>query len=319
MRKINLILALVFMFSLSMVLALGDADDIFHKIADYNDQKADFYLNNISFLIAFLAGIISLLLPCTLAILPAFFAYSFKEKTNLVKMTLVFFFGFAIIFVVYGIIASILGKSLVSIQLGNKFLIFIAGVLILFFGFLTLFGYGISSLIKHKLKPKKDIFGIFIFGILFALGWSACLGPILAGILLMASTFNNLVTASLLLFFYSLGLFVPLFLLSYFFEKINMQKFRLLNKEIEILYIKTTLINIIAGILLFIIGLLFIIYGGTSIINSSSLFPSLIELTYNLENNLLNYNKFVLNIIGAVILIMFLVFLYYVLKQKKHI
>ena len=72
-------------------------------LVDYKYDQADFYLLNLSFLIAFLAGIIGILTPCSLAILPAFFAYSFEGKKEITKMTLIFFLGFAPVFIVFGL------------------------------------------------------------------------------------------------------------------------------------------------------------------------------------------------------------------------
>ena len=81
------------------------------KIEEHQRQQAQYYLQNISFLVAFIGGILSFLLPCTLAILPAFFAYTFREKKNITKMTSIFFLGFSLVFILFGILAAALGKS----------------------------------------------------------------------------------------------------------------------------------------------------------------------------------------------------------------
>ena len=311
---------LVFILLLILLNIALAQEPVFDKINEYNKEKSDFYLQNISFLVAFLAGILSLLLPCTIAILPAFFSYTFKEKSNLVKMTLTFFLGFALIFVLFGILASAVGQTILMFQSGHKFLIFLAGLLMIFFGLITFFGYGFSSLIRPNAKPRTDTIGIFIFGVLFAVGWSACLGPILAGILLMASTLHNYYTAALLLFFYSLGLFIPLFTLSFFFDKLKIQRLNILNKEINFLGFKLSIINIIAGLLLIIIGLVFIIYNGTSVFNSLTPFKSMLMWSYNIDKSLLEYpNKFILNMIGIVILALFIGFIVYILRKDRRI
>lgn len=243
------------------------------KIAKYNQERAVFLLQNLSFFVAFIGGMISVLLPCTLAILPAFFAYTFKERKEITKMTLVFFAGFALIFIILGIFASAVGQTLTSIQVADtKFLVMTAGIFLIIFGIMTILGKGFNFIQIDK-KTSHDIFGIFAFGILFGLGWSACLGPILAGILLIASTFQNYFYAGTLLFFYSLGLFVPLFLISMLFDKYNLtQKAWIRGKEYEIklfgkpFFIHTT--KVIAGILLIASGTVFIAFNGTNIINT---------------------------------------------------
>src|SRR3989338_6849608 len=202
MKKIIYILIVV----LVLLSNLAISQTGLQKIKDYNQQQSVFYLQNLSFFVAFIGGIISVLLPCTLAILPAFFAYTFKERREITKMTLVFFAGFSLIFIILGIFASAVGQTLTSIQVADtKLLIFIAGTLLIIFGIMTILGKGFTFINIGK-KTGHDIFGVFSFGILFGLGWSACLGPVLAGILLIASTFHNYFYAGALLFFYSLGL-----------------------------------------------------------------------------------------------------------------
>ena len=56
------------------------------SVIDYNQSQAEFYFANLGFLVAFLVGVIAILTPCSIAILPSFFAYTFKEKKELVKM-----------------------------------------------------------------------------------------------------------------------------------------------------------------------------------------------------------------------------------------
>src|SRR3990167_5898289 len=187
MKKITLILFLI----LTLLSLTAMAQTGLQKLADYSQQQAIFYLQNLSFFVAFVGGMISVLLPCTLAILPAFFAYTFKERKEITKMTLVFFVGFSLIFIILGIFASAIGQTLASIQVANtKMLVIAAGVLLMLFGIMTILGKGFNFISLDK-KTGHDIFGIFSFGILFGLGWSACLGPVLAGILLIASTFHN--------------------------------------------------------------------------------------------------------------------------------
>ena len=290
------------------------------KIAEYNQQRAVFLLQNLSFFVAFLGGMISVLLPCTLAILPAFFAYTFKERKEITKMTLVFFAGFSLVFVILGIFASAIGQTLTSIQVADtKLLVIIAGIFLIIFGIMTILGKGFNFIQIDK-KTGHDVFGIFAFGVFFALGWSACLGPVLAGILLIASTFQNYFYAGALLFFYSLGLFVPLFLISILFDKYNLtQKAWLKGREFEIkilgksFYIHTT--KVIAGILLISSGSIFIIFNGTNVINT--LDPLRISVyAYIFEDRLFDIPY--VSFIGLALFILFALLVGYFLYVKNR-
>ena len=244
----------------------------------YTHEQAATFLLTFSFFAAFLAGIITLFSPCILPLVPAYFSYTFKEKTKISIMTLSFFLGFTLMFIALGIGATLLGvASLSLLQEKISFAIQIAGALILLFGIMTFFGGGFSGIILRK-RTENDIAGVFLYGILFALGWTACIGPVLAGILTMTAVFHNYLTAALFMFFYSLGIFFPLFLLSLFYDRFFMQKLQqFFGKTID-----TSLSNILSGILLICIGLVFIIWKGTAPINGFSYF-GLKEYFYTLQ------------------------------------
>jgi cytochrome c-type biogenesis protein len=321
MKKIFLFLLLaVILLSFNVFSHLEDDNlpEGLHKVIDYNNQKAIFYFKNLSFVVAFLAGILSILLPCSLAIMPAFFAYTFKEKKEITKMTLTFFLGFMPVFIALGLIATFLGTSISMLQQNSRYLITIAGVFIVIFGLMTLFGKGFTF-IKIRNKVKRDAWGIFIFGIFFGIGWTACAGPIIVGILLIASVLNNYIYSALLMFFYSLGIFTPLFLISFLFDKYDLSKSKFIRgKEFEFkifgkkISIHST--NLISAVLLVTVGLVFIIYGGTFIINNLGL-GGLTYSIYSLQEKLVALRFS--NIVGAIVLLGFLFLLWKFLKKKK--
>ena len=251
-RIINILLLFIILlpFVYSLTLPSGLQSAINQTIA--NAQK-------ISFFIAFIGGILTILSPCILPVLPAYFACTFKEKKKITKMTLVFFLGFSAIFVTYGLIAGFLGEALSKIIVNNDILIVIAGFILVLFGFVTIAGKGFS--LMHKgVKIRKNYAGIFLMGVLFAVGWSPCIGPILSGILIIASTLGYLKSA-LMLFIYSLGIFIPLFIFAFFYDKHNLSQNRFIKgKELSFGKYKINSTNLISGILLILVGLAFIIY-----------------------------------------------------------
>ncbi len=288
------------------------------KIIDYNQNQAVFFSDHLTFFVAFLGGMLSFFLPCTLAILPAYFAYTFKTERQLTKKTLLFFLGFSLVFVVLGIIAGLIKTTLDELRVNYELLTVIVGIFIVFFGIMMIFGKGIPLLTIRK-RPDPSNLGIFVWGILFSLGWFACAGPILSGILLMATLLGNMFKSGLLLFFYSLGIFVPFFLVSVLYDKYDLGKkswmkgteihFSAFGKEF---FIHST--NLISGILLIFIGLIFIIFRGTSIVNQTITYTT--TSIYDAERGLASMPS--ANIIGIVIFLLFVGIVGWILFRKQQ-
>jgi len=230
-------------------------------------------------------------------------------------MTFSFFLGFAIIFILMGLAASFIGQMFEAYK---EFLILFAGIMLIVFAIMILLGKGFSF-IRFNRRMKNDGFGVFLFGMFFAIGWTPCLGPILAGILLMAATFPILHSAGLL-FIYSLGIFVPFFLISFMFDKYDISKvswikgkelkFKILNKGIKI---HST--NLISALLLLAMGLIFIFYRGTYIINNLDLLGTR-DLFFKIQDKLVP--SITINLIGILVLIVFGVLLWRFLKEKRR-
>lgn len=307
-----LIIFFVIFFSSAYALELPEN---IQKIKDYNKEYTLDFIGKISLFIAFLAGILSFVSPCILPLLPAFFSYTFKERKKITMTTLFFSLGFSIVFVTLGLVASAIGLSIISFQENISVVVLIGGIFLIIFGLMSLLGKGFSGLIKLKWKPKQDYLGMFLFGMLFALGWTACLGPILAGILSIGMVYSNFFYAGLLLFFYSLGIAVPLFVLSFFYDKYNLGESKFIKgKELTIFGKKIHSSNLISGILFISLGLVFVIYRGTFLTNAIDPFKTKMYF-YSLNNSLLTLGYG--NIIGIAVFIIFLFLLYWFLIRKK--
>ena len=215
-------------------------------------------------LIAFLAGLLSFVSPCTLPILPAYVAYTFEaSKKNVKGMSLSFFLGLALVFTLLGMSATFIG-----IFLKQNLTIFtqVAGIAIILFGIYILFGKGFTGLKIKQNKPTTYV-GAFVFGNIFGLAWTPCIGPILVAILLLSSTTSSILTGGLLLFVYTIGIALPLVLFSHYLSKADREgnlwkiirgkelKFRLRNREFRI---HTN--SLISGLLFIILG--YLIFSG---------------------------------------------------------
>jgi len=243
----------------------------------------------ISFFAAFLGGILSFLSPCILPVIPGFFFYTFREKRELVKMTFVFFLGFTTTFALLGIGAGLAGQSIVMLQGANPLLVQASGVLLIILGVLSISGKGLPINIQIN-RHRHDVAGVYLSGLLLAAGWSACIGPILAGILLLAGMLPNVIYSALLLFVYSLGIFFPFFLLSLAWDKLGMA--RALSKHAR-------LSEVVAGALLIGLGAAYIAFGGTSIINAFDPFGTK-QYFYSFQRELIG--SFLAELLGIILL-----------------
>lgn len=168
---------------------------------------------------AFLSGLLSFISPCSLPILPAYFAYSFQaNRKNIVLMTITFFMGLATTMIIFGVSVSLLGSFLVR---SIPSLSVVGGLIVIIFGIFSILGKGFSG-IQFQDRPIGTLAGSDIYGATFAIGWTACIGPILGAILTLLVTQGiGVIQGVLLSFVYALGLGLPLIIISAFFSKLG--------------------------------------------------------------------------------------------------
>lgn len=169
--------------------------------------------------ITFLAGLFSFLSPCTLPILPAYFAFTFQAKREQVTlMSVAFFCGLATTMVLFGASATALSRFLFSYL---SLLTTLGGIVIILFGVMSFLGVGFTGMQLFE-RPASGVVGSFLYGATFSLGWSACVGPILGALLTLLATQGIAVAqGALLAFVYALGLGSPLIIISSFFGRLG--------------------------------------------------------------------------------------------------
>jgi len=172
---------------------------------------------------AFLAGLLSFASPCVLPLVPAYLAYMggvsiedmleegwARARWMVLLAALCFVAGFSTVFVALGATASWIGQA-VSAYLG--WLSYLAGMLI---GLMGLHFLGVIPIpVLHRTARigvahnPASMIGAYVIGLAFGFGWSPCVGPVLAAILLMAGAKDSAGEGARLLFVYSLGIGVP--------------------------------------------------------------------------------------------------------------
>ena len=211
----------------------------------------------------FVAGLLSFLSPCILPLIPAYL--SFISGVSLAEIrkkesgegvskrvflnALVFVFGFSFVFVVLGASATFLGTFfLAHLSILKK----VAGSLVILFGLhiLGVFRFRVLDHEKrhhYRQKPLGKL-GSFLVGVAFALGWTPCIGPILATVLFYAGTKETVAQGTLLLAVYSAGLGIPFLLAA-----MGMEKFLSVSNVIKKHFRS---IEILSGLLLIGVGFL---------------------------------------------------------------
>ena len=197
----------------------------------------------------YVAGLLSFFSPCIFPLLPVYIGIlSTSGKKSIIK-TLVFVIGLSTSFVLLGFGAGSIGSFLIS-----KTFRIISGIIVIIFGIIQMEIVKIPFLERTKLvdikgKENDSIWGAFLLGFTFSLGWTPCVGPILASILFISSGGGNPYYGVLMMFIYVLGLATPFVILS-LSSKYVLTKVSAIKKYLGIIKKIGGLLIIIMGILL---------------------------------------------------------------------
>jgi len=170
------------------------------------------------------------------------------NRPRLIPRTISFILGFTVVFVVLSVIFS---STIILISGVFNYINLISGIVVIVLGlniifdFLSLLNYEKRFHLKNK---PKGIIGAFLAGGAFGAGWTPCIGPVLTGILLLATNKGSIPLAVIYLVFYSAGLGLPFLLASFFFNSFVKVSVNLRTR--------LPLIRRISGILLIVIGIL---------------------------------------------------------------
>ena len=204
------------------------------------------------YLISFLEGIITFISPCLLPMLPIYISYfaggAQRETRRTIKCALGFVLGFTVVFVAMGALAGTVGSFLREYQTAVNI---VSGAIVVLFG-LSFMGFFNLKLFKGSSRSvdtqNLGFISALVFGVVFSLGWTPCVGAFLGSALALASQQGHVLTGMGMLLAYSLGLGVPFLLSALLIDKLK-SAFDWVKAHYQI-------INTISGGLLILIGVL---------------------------------------------------------------
>lgn len=204
------------------------------------------------YLISFLEGIITFISPCLLPMLPIYISYFAGGGERTMKKTLFnatgFVLGFTIVFVAMGALAGTLGSFLTRY---HTWVNLIGGAVVILFGlnYMGVFQLNLFKGLNRTMNQgEMGFFSAFVFGIIFSVGWTPCVGAFLGSALMLASQQGHVLEGMGMLLCYSLGLGIP-----FLFSAVLIDKLRSAFNWIKAHY---DLINKICGGLLVLVGVL---------------------------------------------------------------
>lgn len=203
------------------------------------------------YFVSFLEGIITFISPCLLPMLPIYVSYfaggSERATAKTLKNSLGFVSGFTLVFVLMGALAGTIGSLLREYQ---TIVNIASGLAVIFFGlnYLGVFKLNIFKGINNPMAGKElGFFSSLLFGIIFSVGWTPCVGAFLGSALMLASQQGHTVTGIIMLLCYSLGLGIPFIASALLIDKLK-NAFAFIKKNYKT-------VNIICGSLLIVVGI----------------------------------------------------------------
>ena len=204
------------------------------------------------YFISFLEGIITFISPCLLPMLPIYVSYfaggNTKDSKKTLSSSLGFVLGFTIVFVAMGALAGTLGSFLTKYQ---TWVNLVSGGIVIVFGlnYMGVLKLNLFRTAGRTIQPEEmGFFSAMVFGIIFSIGWTPCVGAFLGSALMMASQQGHILEGVGMLLSYSLGLGVPFLMSAVLIDRLK-SAFNWIKSHYR-------MINLISGGLLVLVGVL---------------------------------------------------------------
>jgi len=204
------------------------------------------------YILIFLEGIASFISPCLLPMVPIYISYFIGENNNNNKKAILnsvgFVLGFTTVFLILSIFASSLGAILSS---NIRYIKIFFGIVIILFGLNYMGVLNIGFLNKTKVKnidtKNFNFFKAVLFGILFSISWTPCIGTFLSSALLLIAKGQDIFKGIVMMLIYSIGLGIPFIISAILIEKLK-KVFDFIKKHYDVIKKISGVILIVAGI-----------------------------------------------------------------------
>ena len=204
------------------------------------------------YLLLFLEGVITFISPCLLPMLPiylSFFAAGDTDRRRTLRNAIGFVLGFTIVFIIMGAFMGVMGKLVREYQ---TVLNIVTGAIVILFGlnFMGVLKIGFLNRASQQDANVKDLnfFSSMLFGIVFSIGWTPCVGAFLGSALLLASQGGSLLQGIVMLLAFSLGLGIPFVVSALLVDRLK-GAFDFIKRHYRV-------INLVSGLVLVIVGIL---------------------------------------------------------------
>ena len=207
-------------------------------------------------LIAFLGGVLTLLAPCSVMLLPAFFSYAFQSPEKLIARCGIFWLGLLTPLIPLG---AALSSVVALIREHSAFITQVIALLVIIAGLITLFSLDVPVFRVRSLETasqsRDTAWAVYLLGITYGIAGVGCAGPILGAVLATSSLGGSVVEGVIAVIFYSAGMAFPLLVLALLWQHSAGRIQAIVRpKPVTLLKRQTTWTNVVSGLVLIILG-----------------------------------------------------------------
>lgn len=208
---------------------------------------------------AFLGGVLTLLSPCSVLLLPAFFSYAFTSLGAMASRTALFYLGLITTLVPLGLLAGGFGALIAG---HRDLLILVASLLVILLGLVQLIGLPVPGLARSGQLAGTSGLAVYLLGTVYGVA-GICAGPILGSVLALAAIGGSALYGGLVLLVFAAGMVLPLFLLAVLWERIPGLQRLLRPRELQLGRWRNTWTAVIGGLVTVVLGVLLLVTDGT--------------------------------------------------------